>query len=1061
MSNFNQLFREKGAEKIVRRVLYDISKFGDHEMVDWRVTVEDDIPGKNASYFTENGLTASHKVIIHYLVDDETKERESYFFVPREIDGTFIIEGAYRIVFNNLESDTYNCRIYDNATDRKVIFSYNQQYDIAKKILRVRSGEYGAFSKSLDRFISIPYENIDAAISDPKKGPLLKLTDEQSQKLAIKLDLDYKPVAITRNLIDRCVEFGDDRLKDLIIDKRIRGIYDGFLKFFSNPQNSGYKTVRQTNQKHFREFGTLVENNSAFTTYCLKHWKGSSEQKKEDSKEIQVPPGINAMNLNSVGQKITIPKTAPYNTTYSDIIDLADTPASGENSGVQNYLTSCAKVTEDGVTIGVYDLNFKRKDMKYNDYLDSKVASSDYVDYENKVLKPNKDGLIQVKYRMRRRFVPVSEVELIDLERDARLSTACRQIPFINYSDSVRVSMGAQMLKQTVPLVGSERPLVSTGNYSDLEENVLNEKFNEDSGVVEKITDDEIVIRTSPKKKVILNRRSAIQSTNDVAVYFEPKVKVGQKVKKGDIISGAVGLDKDAYRTGVNALVLFGPQKGYVNEDALVISKSFSERIASHSIIDIHTPIFSTAALKSLVPIGTKVKSGDIVATMHQCAQLDKVNKAIAENLGGIFGEGADVVYKRETYLKVPNNIDEAYVSDILVQENDLVLNTPKGSKDKELGFTKLSRKVIEEFEKAKKKDRKIIYEKFPEYIAADTLRPIILKDTQYREAAFVIHVRLIKRAPAVVGEKITNRYGGKGVVSQILPDHLMPRVVDPKTGEQKPCEVVMNPYSTINRKIPSVNMEASLGKIAYRLREMVDEYKKTESGRKKIIPLLSKYYKGRYDSMTPEQFIKLHESKPISEVYYFEVGSYSKITPQEIDKWMEELNLQSQDTVLVPETEVTDLDELKETLSEEEFERIKTNMEGKFVKVDRPQTCGYITLLRLYHSPSYSSKVTSTLYNRGINPKLDSPVMGRGTYRPLGQSIGEMELAAMLSRNIKTYIKSSRASSEKETNQEFLNNLLALGLTITDDKGYNQGGSYYKSNIDKMKAKFRIKNKR
>ena len=86
---------------------------------------------------------------------------------------------------------------------------------------------------------------------------------------------------------------------------------------------------------------------------------------------------------------------------------------------------------------------------------------------------------------------------------------------------------------------------------------------------------------------------------------------------------------------------------------------------------------------------------------------------------------------------------------------------------------------------------------------------------------------------------------------------------------------------------------------------------------------------------------------------------------------------------------------------------------------------------------------------------------MGRGTYRPLGQSIGEMELAAMLSRNIKSYIKSSRAVSEKETNQEFLNNLLALGLTITDDKGYNQGGSYYKSNIDKMKAKFRIKNKR
>ena len=1061
MSNFNQLFRDKGAEKIVRRVLYDISKFGNHEMVEWRVTVEDDFPGKNASYFTENGLTASHKVIIHYLVDKETKERISYFFVPREIDGTFIIEGSYRIVFNNLESDSYNCRIYENKTDHKVFFSYNQQYDIEKKVLRVRSGEYNSLSKSLDRFSLIPYDKIDAAISDPKLGPLLKLTEEQTKKLAIKLDLDYEPVAITKDLIDKCVDFGDDRLKDLIVDKKIRGIYDGFLKFFSNPQNAGYKTVRQTNQKHFREFGNLVENNSVITTYCLKHWKGSAEKKKEDTKEIQVPPGINALNLNSVGQKITIPLTSPYNVTYSDIIDIADTPFSGANTGVQNFLTSCAKVTEDGVYIGVYSLDFRRIEKKYIDYLNTKVACSDYVDYETKELKPNKDGLIQVKHRMKRKFVPVSEVELIDLEPDARLSNTCRQIPFVNYCDSVRTSMGCSMLKQTVPLVNSERPLVSTGNYSDLKDNVLNEKFNEESGVVEKITDDEIVIRTSPKKKVILNRRSAIQSTNDVAVYFEPKVKVGQTVKKGDIISGAVGLDKDAYRTGVNALVLFGPQKGLVNEDALVISKSFAERITAHSIIDLHAPIFASSSLKSLPPIGTKVKSGDIVATMFQTAHLDSVNKAIAENLGGIFGEGAEVTYKKESYLKVPNNIDEAYISDILVQENDDVLNTPKGSKDKSLGFTKLSRKVISEYEKTKKKDRKIIYEKFPEYIASDTLRPILLKDTQYREAAFVVHVRLIKRAPAVVGEKITNRYGGKGVVSKILPDHLMPRVVDPKTGEQKACEVVMNPYSTINRKIPSVNMETSLGKIAYRLREMVEEYKKTESGRKKIIPLLSKYYKGRYDSMTPEQFIKLHESKPISEVYYFEVGSFSKLTPQEIDKWMEELGVESQETVLVPETEVTDLDELKENLSEEEFERVKSSMEGKFVKVDRPQTCGYITLLRLYHSPSYSSKVTSTLYNRGINPKLESPVMGRGTYRPLGQSIGEMELAAMLSRNIKSYIKSSRAVSEKETNQEFLNNLLALGLTITDDKGYNQGGSYYKSNIDKMKAKFRIKNKR
>ena len=95
--------------------------------------------------------------------------------------------------------------------------------------------------------------------------------------------------------------------------------------------------------------------------------------------------------------------------------------------------------------------------------------------------------MVEVKHRMKRKTVPVSEVEFIDLHPDYRLSEEVRQIPFVNYTDSVRVHMGSSMLKQAIPLPLAERPLVSTGNYEELHTNVLNDRFKHPKGKVKEI----------------------------------------------------------------------------------------------------------------------------------------------------------------------------------------------------------------------------------------------------------------------------------------------------------------------------------------------------------------------------------------------------------------------------------------------------------------------------------------------------------------------------------------------------------------------------------------------
>ena len=139
--------------------------------------------------------------------------------------------------------------------------------------------------------------------------------------------------------------------------------------------------------------------------------------------------------------------------------------------------------------------------------------------------------------------------------------------------------------------------------------------------------------------------------------------------------------------------------------------------------------------------------------------------------------------------------------------------------------------------------------------------------------------------------------------------------------------------------------MEQSLGNCVHRIYDLVEEYKRTKTGQKKIKPLIEKYYPGRYTDLTVDEFIDLHNSKPIEEVYYLEVGCFSDFTPEIVEKWMDELGVESQSEILMPESEVADLGELKEVLSPEEYEKVRSGMTGKFVPVQKKLQCGWMTL--------------------------------------------------------------------------------------------------------------------
>ncbi len=1053
MSSFNEYFKNRGAKIMVERFIGSADIFNPKVKIatlSHSIIEEADQP---ASYYVENGLTATFKVRVEYTTTDKPEEMKySEFEIPKEVEGVFIIEGAYRIATNTLGSD-YNCRIRMSGSGDYIInFDFDRRYDINRRILKIKRNDPSL--RLVDKEVKLKYDEIDGAEGEMRE--LLKLTEYQTKKFQVKLDLDYKPEYITTRLINDCLAYGDDRLRDNIIDKSIESVPTGFMKHvFRSNNGRTYNSARRHISSYFVKYGRLADQLTIISNIAVRYFKGSSDSKGDTG--LQVPPGINAANLESLGNKITVPETVAFNPTFADIIDFADTPINN-NTNLQNSLTVCTKITDDGVLYGAYNKEFKRVTLYYIDYLNAKVVASEFVDYKNRKLKPDASGMVEVKYRMKRKMIKVEEIDLIDLEPDYRLSETTRRIPFVNYTDSVRISMGTSMLKQAIPLVNAQRPLVGTGHKEELENNVLNEKFKFDEGTVKEITESNIVIELPGGDIINHPRRTAIQSQNDVCVYTEPKVKVGQKLKKGDIISGATNLTPDTYKSGLNALVLFHAYFGHVNEDAVVVSESFANRCVHYSFIDLQLNVKNTAALKWIAPIGTRVKSGDNIVGVYKTNRLDDVNKVLAEKLGGIFGDssGKSVTdFTTEDYLKVPNNIDEAYVSDVMIQEQ-LKPRISKSVKTPDYRFSRTSKDVISEYEK--NADRKVIYDRFPEYVASDRLRPINMNRDEYK-IVYVVRIRLIKRTTLMVGSKITNNYGGKGVVSVVKPDELMPIMVDKNTGKQFRCDVVMNPYSTINRKIAGVLMEQSLGNCIHRIYDLVEEYKRTKTGQKKIKPLLEKYYPGRYTDLTVDEFIDLHNSKPIEEVYYLEVGCFSDFTPEIVEQWMEELGVESQSEILMPESEVTDLGELKEVLDPEEYEKVRADMTGKFVPVQKKLQCGWMNLEELYHIPSYSNKVTTSMAGVDVSSKRDEPILGKGRYRLTGQKIGEDELSALLSRNAREFIIEVRKDTAREDNQLFLNNLLALGLTISDEEGFNQGGSSLKNDLKNMKTKFRLKN--
>lgn len=932
MSNFNEYFKSTGLKRLMDRFAVGADQYSDNKITKLDYYIDNSEKEQTASYYFENKLTAEFKIIVNYELNSDGEIRTTEFTIPKEIGGAFVLMGNYRMATATLGRD-YECRIYNQGSGGKgITFDYNRTFDFESDTLKIRNIDPNLGFIN-EKAIEINYNEIDDLLNTPKRE-LLKLTDKQIKKFQIKLDLDYVPEYISTRLIEDCKRMGDDRIHDFIIDKSIDTVATSFMNYMLRSDNgkNSYKLASKI-KSHFSRHGRLVL--TFISSLANRFFRLGSQ-------ELQIPPGVNPVNLDSFKSKIQINPTVAYNSTMSDLIDIADTPIN-QNTNLQNSLTISTHVTDEGVKFDVYDKEFNKITIDYYDYLNSKVVASEYVDYDENKLLPNDNNQVEVKYRMRRKMVNVDEIDLIDLHPDYRLSSTSRRIPFINFTDSVRVSMGTSMLKQSIQLTNAQKPLVDSGNTEELSDNVMSEKYTEEGGIVEEITPSHVLIKNDDGTETKILKKSAIHSLNDISVYSEAKVKVGDRVKKGDVIIGGLGVEKDTIKSGLNANVLFHAYYGLVNEDAVVVSESFADRMAHYSLIDLTYDVRTNAAIKYILPIGSVVKSKDSVILGQKTERLNEISKLISDKLLSGINESSDASKYIEDNVRpydliVPNNIEQAVVSDVRIQKNN-----PKFKRNiriPDYTFSETSQEAIDAFKNSY--DRKVITDNYPDYISDDTLDEFLMDQNDFK-LVYTVKVRIIVYNRLKIGDKLTNRVGCKGVISKVVPDNQMPIV------NGKKIEVVMNPYSLIGRKVPSMIMEVLLSNIAVKLHDNVEEMK---NGRQsEIMPMINKYYGKKFKDMSVQEFIKLHDQKG-EELYSFDVGSFSKYTPELLTKWGEELGVSTQSKVSIPRIEMTDTEELKKELSEEEYNEAIKSIGNQYEEVEKPLMTGELYMIKLQHLP-------------------------------------------------------------------------------------------------------------
>ena len=451
----------------------------------------------------------------------------------------------------------------------------------------------------------------------------------------------------------------------------------------------------------------------------------------------------------------------------------------GPNIGLISYLATFARINE----YGFIEAPYRRVDKTTHKVLDEVVYMTADMEDNYVVAQANEpldeDGRL-ARARVNARF----RDEILEVERDRAdfmdvspkmvVSVATAMIPFLENDDANRALMGSNMQRQAVPLLKTESPIVGTGmEYKAAVDSGVTVVSKHD-GVVEKVSANEILIRTDEGSLETYKILKFMRSNQGTCINQRPIVEKGERITKGMVIADGPATSNGEISLGKNALVGFMTWEGYNYEDAVLINEKIvrddvytSIHIEEYEIeardtklgaeeITRDIPNVGEDALKELdergiIRVGAEVRAGDIL--VGKVTPKGETELTAEERLlRAIFGEKAREV--RDTSLRVPHG-EYGIIVDVKV-------------------FTREN---------------------------CDELNPGV---------NMVVRCYIAQKRKISVGDKMAGRHGNKGVVSRILPQEDMPFLPD-----GTPLDIVLNPLGVPSRMNIGQVLEVHLGRAA------------------------------------------------------------------------------------------------------------------------------------------------------------------------------------------------------------------------------------------------------
>lgn len=358
----------------------------------------------------------------------------------------------------------------------------------------------------------------------------------------------------------------------------------------------------------------------------------------------------------------------------------------GQNIGLINSLSTYARINKYGFIESPYRKVVNGVVTSEVDYLSAIEESKYVVAQASAELDENsafKSELTRCRHNGEIILAKAEDIHYIDVSPKQLVSVAASLIPFLENDDANRALMGSNMQRQSVPLLRAEAPFVGTGMEGVVAADSGATVIARRDGIIDQVDATRIVIKSDELGDdstggVDIYRLTKFQKSNqNTSINQRPIVKVGERVKQGDIIADGPSTDLGELALGRNVLVAFMPWNGYNYEDSILLSERLvrddvftSLHIQEFEVIARDTrlgpeeitrdiPNVGEEALRSLdeigvVHVGAEVKQGDLLVgkvTPKSEAPITPEEKL----LRAIFGEKASDV--RDSSLRVPAGV--------------------------------------------------------------------------------------------------------------------------------------------------------------------------------------------------------------------------------------------------------------------------------------------------------------------------------------------------------------------------------------------------------------------